>query len=273
MDFMADFAVPFPIIVIAELLGVPAEDRREFRAWSNALVRGIDAFGQNPEVVRQGQEADQALANYFDELIAQRRAKLRNDLISALIAAHDGNDRLSEEELIGMCQLLLIASHETTVNLLGNGLYLLLRHREQWELLLRRPELLESAIEEMLRYESPVQRGTARFAVAPPLEIAGQTVPAGQQVSAVIAAANRAPAHFAEPDRFDIIRQPNHHLAFGRGVHFCLGAPLARAEARIAFGQLLAGFPTLELVNGRASVGWQHLPARAESAARALVNR
>lgn len=168
MDFMADFAVPFPIIVIAELLGVPAEDRREFRAWSNALVRGIDAFGQNPEVVRQGQEADQALANYFDELIAQRRAKLRNDLISALIAAHDGNDRLSEEELIGMCQLLLIASHETTVNLLGNGLYLLLRHREQWELLLRRPELLESAIEEMLRYESPVQRGTARFAVAPP---------------------------------------------------------------------------------------------------------
>lgn len=177
-----------------------------------------------------------------------RRAEPRDDLISALAAARDGDDRLSEEELIGMCQLLLIAGHETTVNLLGNGLYLLLSHREQWELLLRHPELLESAVEEMLRYESPVQRATARFA-AVPVEIAGQTVPNGQQVSAVIAAANRDPAHFAEPDRFDITRQPNHHLAFGRGIHFCLGAPLARAEARIAFGQLLAGFPTLELVS------------------------
>lgn len=246
MEFMADFAIPLPIIVIAELLGVPLEDRYEFRAWSNDLVRGIDSMGQNPEAARKGEEAGLALNEYFAELLRQRRVQPRDDLMSGLVAARDGGDRLSEQELIGLCQLLLIAGHETTVNLLGNGLLTILRHRDQWERLQEHPEYLESAIEEMLRFESPVQRATFRFATAP-ITIAGQTIEAGQQVSALIGAANRDPAEFPEPDRFDVRRQPNRHLAFGRGIHFCLGAPLARTEARIAFGQLLADFPNMEL--------------------------
>jgi pimeloyl-[acyl-carrier protein] synthase len=251
MEFMAEFAVPLPIIVIAELLGVPPTDRREFRVWSNDLVRGIDAMGRNPDAAQKGQEAGLALANYFGKLFRQRRAQPQNDLMSALIAARDGQDTLSEEELIGMCQLLLIAGHETTVNLLGNGLLTLLRHPDQLTLLRRQPDLMESAIEEMLRFESPVQRGTTRFTIAS-LEIAGQTIAAGHQVSTVIGAANRDPAPFPDPDRFDITRQPNHHLAFGRGIHFCLGAPLARAEARIAFSQLLNDYLNLELATDTA---------------------
>jgi cytochrome P450 len=246
MEFMADFAIPLPIIVICELLGVPPEDRHVFRVWSNDLVRGIDAIGGNQDTARKGQEAGLALAAYFGKLFEQRRAQPQDDLMSALISARDGRDQLSEAELVGMCQLLLIAGHETTVNLLGNGLLTLLRHREQWELLQEQPELLESAIEEMLRYESPVQRATFRGTLQP-LTVAGQTIEAGQQVSAVIGAANRDPAAFPEPNRFDIRRRPNRHLAFGRGIHFCLGAPLARTEARIAFGQLLAGFRDMEL--------------------------
>lgn len=246
MEFMAGFAIPLPVIAIAELLGVPAGDRHEFRAWSNALLRGMDGIRANAEIAKKGEEANLALIGYLGTLVAQRRAAPRDDLISALIAAQDGGEQLSEEELVVMCRLLLIAAHETTVNLLGNGLLTLLQHREQWQLLRQQPELLPSAIEGMLRYESPVQRATIRFTTRS-LAIAGQTIPAGQQVSAVIGAANRDPAQFPEPDRFDITRQPNRHLAFGLGIHFCLGAPLARTEARIGFGQLLAGFPEMAL--------------------------
>lgn len=251
MEFMMDFAVPFPIIVIAELLGVPPDDRREFRAWSNALIRGIDAVGRGEDAQQKAMEAGQSLLIYMGALIQKRRAEPEDDLISALTVARDGADALSEDELVSMCQLLLIAGHETTVNLLGNGLLNVLRHRDQWELLRRHPDYLESAVEEMLRYESPVQRATARF-TSEPIEIAGQAIPPGQQVSAVIGAANRDPAHFADPDRFDITRQPNPHLAFGRGIHFCLGAPLSRAETRIAFGRLLAEFPGLMLASDSA---------------------
>jgi pimeloyl-[acyl-carrier protein] synthase len=246
MEFMADFAIPLPVIVIAELLGVPAEDQHAFRAWSNDVMRSIDGIRANEEIAKKGEEAGLALAGYFGTLVAQRRAAPRDDLLSALIAAQDGGEQLSAEELVGMCQLLLIAGHETTVNLLGNGLLTLLQHREQWQLLQQHPELLPGAIEEMLRYESPVQRATIRF-TGRSLAIAGQTLEPGQQVSAVIGAANRDPAHFPDPDRFDITRQPNRHLAFGLGIHFCLGAPLARTEARIGFGQLLANFPGMAL--------------------------
>jgi cytochrome P450 len=246
MEFMADFAVPLPIIVIAELLGVPPEDRAEFRVWTNNMMRGLDAISASAEIAKKAEEAGLALASYFAALFTERRAQPQDDLISGLIAARDGSDQLSEEELLGMCQLLLIAGHETTVNLLGNGLLTLLRHRQQWELLQQEPGLLDSAIEEMLRYESPVQRSTLRFTTEP-LTVAGQTIATGQQVSAVIGAANRDPAQFPAPDRFDIRRQPNRHLAFGRGIHFCLGAPLARTEARIAFSQLLDNFPGMEL--------------------------
>jgi cytochrome P450 len=245
-DFIADFALPLPVIVIAELLGVPAADHDRFGVWSNRVMASGDAVVGTEESLQQGMEAMVALAGYLAELIRQRRQQPREDLISALVTARDAGDRLSEEELLGTCVLLLIAGHETTVNLLGNGLLTLLRHPEQLALLKEHPESIPSAVEEMLRYESPIQRATPRFA-AQPFELAGQRIEQGQQVSAVIGAANRDPAHFPDPDRFDITRNPNRHLSFGHGIHFCLGAPLARVEARIAFGQILESLPDIRL--------------------------
>jgi cytochrome P450 len=251
MDFMSDFAVPLPIIVIAELLGVPQEDWAAFRAWSNDLARSFDAVNQTEEIRKKGEESGRMLIGYLSDLVRQRREQPRADLITGLVQARDGGDRLSEEELLEMCQLILIAGHETTVNLLGNGMLALLQNPDQAERLRQQPELLESAVEEMLRYESPVQRGTIRFTLAP-LEVAGQVIESGQQISAVIGSANRDPDQFPDPDRFDIARQPNRHLAFGRGIHFCLGAPLARTEARLAFDLLVHGFPALEMVDEKA---------------------
>lgn len=245
-DFIADYARPLPIMVIAELLGVPFEDHDRFSAWSDQIMMGSDSVLGGEEAMRKSQEAMASLVAYFTALIAQRRQQPRDDLISALIAARDAEDRLSEDELLGMCVLLLIAGHETTVNLIGNGLLTLLRHPDQLALLRQRPEYLTSAIEEMLRYESPVQRSTPRFA-AETFEIAGQRIERGQQISLMFGAANRDPAHFLEPDRFDITRHPNPHLGFGSGVHYCLGAPLARIEARVAFSHILEHLPAIRL--------------------------
>lgn len=248
MEFMADFALPLPVIVIAELLGVPPEERDTFHAWSNQMVTGVDAVRTNATKVQQSEEAGLALGQYFAELVRRRRAQPKEDLISALTQVRDVQDRLTENELLAMCMLLLIAGHETTVNLLGNGLLTLLRHPAQRALLQRQPDLLPSAIEEMLRFESPVQRATFRL-TTDAITIGGATIEQGQQVSAVIGAANRDPEQFPQPDNFDITRQPNRHLAFGLGVHFCLGAPLARTEARLGFARLLEQLPNLRLVN------------------------
>ncbi len=246
-DFIADYARPLPIMVIAELLGVPFEDHDRFSAWSDQIMTGSDSVLGGEEAARRSQEAMASLVAYFTALIAQRRQQPRDDLISALIAARDAEDRLSEDELLGMCVLLLIAGHETTVNLIGNGLLTLLRHPEQLALLRQHPEYLTSAIEEMLRYESPVQRSTPRFA-AETFEIAGQRIEQGQQISLMFGAANRDPAHFPDPDRFDITRHPNPHLGFGSGIHYCLGAPLARIEARVAFSHILEHLPAIRLM-------------------------
>jgi cytochrome P450 len=245
-DFIADYARPLPIMVIAELLGVPFEDHDRFSVWSDQIMAGSDSVLGSEDAVRASQEAMASLVAYFASLIEQRRQRPRDDLISALIAARDAEDRLSEDELLGMCVLLLIAGHETTVNLIGNGLLTLLRHPEQLNLLRRQPEYLTSAIEEMLRYESPVQRSTPRFA-AEPFAIGGERIEAGQQISLMFGAANRDPAHFSAPDRFDITRQPNPHLGFGMGIHYCLGAPLARIEARVAFTHILERLPAIRL--------------------------
>lgn len=245
-DFIADYARPLPIMVIAELLGVPFEEHDRFSAWSDQIMTGSDSVLGGEEAARKSQEAMASLVAYFTALIAQRRQQPRDDLISALIAARDAEDRLSEDELLGMCVLLLIAGHETTVNLIGNGLLTLLRHPEQLALLRHHPEYLTSAIEEMLRYESPVQRSTPRFA-AETFEIAGQRIEQGQQISLMFGAANRDPAHFSDPDRFDITRHPNPHLGFGSGIHYCLGAPLARIEARVAFSHILEHLPAIRL--------------------------
>jgi cytochrome P450 len=248
MDFMADFAMPLPVTLIAELLGVPHQDRDSFRAWSNAIITGTDAANPDQQGPEKLMYAMSSLANYFVALFEKRQREPKDDLISALITAHDAQDRLNMQELVGMCMLLLIAGHETTVNLLGNGLLTLLRHTDQFEHLKNHPEHMVSAIEEMLRYESPVQRATFRAAIDN-IEIGDKVVQAGDQLSAVIGAANRDPAQFPDADRFDVTRQPNRHLAFGLGLHFCLGAPLARTEGRIGFTRLLERLPSLRLAN------------------------
>lgn len=248
MDFIADFAISLPAIVIAELLGVPPEDRDKFHDWSEKVARGTVDELRTETAAKEGDEAGMALAYYFSDLFDLRRRQPAADLVSAFIAARDDQDRLTEIELMAMCMGLLIAGHTTTANLLGNGMLTLLRHPAQLALLQRQPDLMPSAVEEMLRYESPIQRATFRMTKVP-VEIGGTMVPEGQQVSAVIGAANRDPEVFAEPESFEITRHPNRHVAFGFGAHFCFGAPLARAQARLGFSRLLERLPNLRLAN------------------------
>ncbi len=246
MDFMAEFAMPLPITVIAEILGVPMEDRSLLHQLTAHLVTATDSDRTPEENGRMQMEAIEGLTAYFAELISKRRADLQEDILSALIQVHGAPGRLTSDELIGTAMLMLIAGHETTVNLFGNGLLTLLKRPEDLDTLTRRPELMPSAIEEMLRYESPVQQGTFRI-VAEPVEIGGKTLEPGSLVIALLGAANRDPELFPDPDRFDITRSPNRHLGFGIGIHFCMGASLARAEARIGFSRLLERLPGLQL--------------------------
>ena len=247
MEFISALANPLPAIVIAELLGVPAEDHDAFHTWSDHAVKSFDEL-PNKTDARKAYEAWLALSRYFTELIRKRRQEPKDDLISALVLARDAQDKLNETELLGMCMLLLVAGHTTTASLLGTGLLTLLRNPDQLALLKGNPDLMPSAVEEMLRYECPFQRATFRLAKEP-MTIGGVTIPAGQQVSGVLGAANRDPEVFPNPDKFDITRQPNRHLAFGYGIHFCFGAPLARAEARILFSKVLGQLPELRLVS------------------------
>ncbi|GHE01063.1 cytochrome P450 family protein [Streptomyces alanosinicus] len=239
-DLIASYAYPLPITVICELLGVPEIDREEFRKISTETVA--------PTTTQSGEAAVVRLAEYLTELIADKRSSgPADDLLSDLIrtTAEDG-DRLSPEELRGMAFLLLVAGHETTVNLIGNGLLALLTHPDQLAALHADMGLLDGAIEEMLRYDGPVQTATFRYA-AEPLEIAGVPIEQGDHVMVGLTASQRDAARYAEPDRFDIRRDPRGHLAFGHGIHFCLGAPLARLEGRTAIGTLLRRAPALAL--------------------------
>jgi cytochrome P450 len=247
MDVIADLAYPLPVTVICEMLGVPGGDRARFRQWSEAIARSLDAIAMpgDPEIVERGNAARRALADYFRALIAERRQAPRADLLSELIAAEEQGDRLSEPELLATCMLLFVAGHETTVNLIGNGLLALLRHPAELRRLREDPSLVESAVEELLRYDGPAQR-TGRMPSVD-VEIDGRTIRKGDLLLAVIGAANRDPAHFPEPDRLDLTRGDNHHLAFGWGIHFCLGASLARAEAQLAINTVLRRMPALAL--------------------------
>jgi len=247
MDLISDLAYPLPISVISELLGVPAKDRDLFRGWSADIARSLDAISlpTDPEVVERGNAARRALAGYFRTLVAERRRRPQRDLLSELIAVEEQGDKLSEEELMATILLLFVAGHETTVNLIGNGTLALLRHPDQLQALRRSPALIGSAIEELLRYDAPVQR-SGRMPNTD-VELGGKTIPKGALVLGLIGAANRDPAHFAEPDRLDITRADNRHLAFGWGIHFCLGAPLARAEAQAAIGTIARRLPELAL--------------------------
>ena len=240
MDIMADLAYPLPVLVICELLGVPAKDRDLFKEWSGDVARTLDPI-QTPEMVAKGHAVVESMATYFRGLIATLRKNPQGDILSAMIAAEEQGDRLSEDELLANCILLFSAGHETTVNLIGNGLLALCRNPEQKHLLQENPSLIQSAVEEFLRYDGPVQL-TGR-STKDDIEIGGKLIPAGDRVMTVLAAANRDPAQFSDPDRLDITRKDNHHVALGQGIHFCLGAALARAEGQIAIGTFLRRMP------------------------------
>jgi cytochrome P450 len=247
MDLIDDFAYPLPVIVICEMLGVPVEDRERFRQWGLDIARGLDAIMLPPdsEVTQRSAVARTALTEYFRALIAERRAAPRADMLSGLIAAEEAGDKLSEEELLATCILLLVAGHETTVNLIGNGTLALLRHPDQLRKLRENPALIGTAIEELLRYDGPVQR-TARIP-SEDVVIGGRTIAKGEMVMPFIGAADRDPSQFPDPDRLDITRQDNRHIAFGLGIHFCLGAPLARLEGQLAINTLVQRLPKLAL--------------------------
>jgi cytochrome P450 len=244
IDAVTDLAIPLPVIVIAEVLGVPREDRGRFKAWSSDIAGTLAGPFQPQDVLDRAQKSSIELAEYFREQIDLRRREPREDLLSALVQAEEQGDLLSEDELLATCVLLLVAGNETTTNLIGNGMLLLLRNPDQRRLLQADPALLPAAVEEMLRYDGPAQM-TSRIA-AEDLELRGQRVEKGQVLLAILGAANHDPAQFPDPERFDVRRQNNRHLAFGYGIHYCIGGPLAIAEAQVAFETLLRRFPEPE---------------------------
>jgi cytochrome P450 len=246
VDLMPGYALLLPVLVICELLGVPADDRDDFVGWSNAMV---DSGGDEMDAATK-------LHGYLSALIETKRAHPDDALISALIEDAD-DDRLSHEELVAMAMMLLIAGHETTVNLIGNGLLALLTHPTQRDLLRDRPELLPAAVEEFLRFDSPVHSTPARFA-AEDVEYAGVTIPAGAVVILSLAAANRDPDRFPGADELRVDRDAAGHTAFGHGLHHCLGAQLARIEGQEAIGALLAARPEMTLAADPAELAYRH---------------
>ena len=249
VDLLASFAFPLPITVICELLGVPVADRDEFRAWSATIVSNT----VTPEVFM---EDATAMVRYFKALLAAKRQKPADDLLSALILARDEGDRLRENELVSMVFLLLVAGHETTVNLIASGMLALMLNPGEFGRLRADRSLLGGAVEELLRYVNPVNHATYRFA-SEPVEIGGMRIGRGEPVVVALSSANRDPSRYAEPDRLDLGRDSSGHLAFGHGIHYCLGAPLARLEAEIAFGGLLERFGSITLAVPAESLRWR----------------
>lgn len=255
MDLSAEYAFPLPITVIAEMLGVPTADQERFRNWTDAIV--IPAL--EPEDVERFFEQMGEFVAYLQDLFAERRARPREDLVSALLRARDEGDALSEDELFGTVVLLIVAGHETTVGLIGNAVLNALAHPDQLTLLRDDPSLLPAAIEEALRYDGPVERALNRWA-ATDVEIDGQTIRRGETVILILNAADRDPDRFPEPDRLNLTRPDLRHLAFGRGSHYCLGAPLARLETEIALETLFRRLPGLRLAVRRDELEWRATP-------------
>ncbi|MDJ0849313.1 MAG: cytochrome P450 [Myxococcota bacterium] len=247
-DVIERVAKPIPTVVIAELLGIDPGRHERFKAWSDATIVVAFSPANDPEDLKRAEEAYAALDAFFRGEIEQRRGRPGDDLISAMLRAEEAGDRLSDDEIVSQCELLLLAGNLTTTDLIGNGVMALLRHPGELAKLRARPELMKNAVEEMLRYDSPVTN-SGRIAHED-MEIAGEKVCQGESLSVSLAAANRDPAIYPEPDRFDIEREDVHHQAFGGGRHFCLGAHLARLEAQETLAVLLARFPRLELGPG-----------------------
>lgn len=253
VDLLSEFALVLPMTVISEMLGVPEKERAKFRRFMlhlldgppSGLVRLVTGLSNNIRMI-----------HYLDRLIALKRAEPDDGLITALVAAEQAGDRLSPDELVGMVFLLLLAGHETTVNLVGNGVLALLDNRDQLERLHADPGLIKTAVEELLRYTNPVEHGVVRHAKED-VEIGGVRIAKSERVVLMLSAANRDEAVFDDGERLDIARDPNRHLAFGLGIHFCLGAPLARMEGAIALNALIQKFPDIQLAIPRDQVRWR----------------
>ncbi|MDX1520972.1 MAG: cytochrome P450 [Anaerolineae bacterium] len=252
MDVMADVALPFPVSVICDLLGIPRAEQDQVADWSQAIIspgRHRLSYGRRRKKVR-------AFVDYLRAMFADRRVHPRDDLVTALVQAEQGGDTFTETELSSMVALLLVTGHETTVNLIGNGVLALLLHPEQLARLKAEPDLLDKAIEELLRYDGPVETSTTRWARRD-VEFRGHLIKRGDIVRVVLTSANRDAAHFENPDQLDLSRVANKHLGFGHGIHYCLGAPLARLEGRIALNTLLQRLPNLRLAVPVEQLRWR----------------
>jgi cytochrome P450 len=247
MDLITDFAYPLPITVISEMLGIPVADRTSFRTWTRAIMN----------MQEESLPAMKAFLHYIQSLLAEKRAHPGNDLTSELVQVQENGDQLSENELVSMIFLLIVAGHETTVNLIGNGTLALLQHPDQLRLLRADPSLLPTAVEELLRYTAPVSLSDERWA-SEDILLHGKVIRKGELVHAALIAANADEQQFSDPTVLDITRRENQHLAFGKGMHFCLGAPLARLEGQIAFGTLLRRLPDLHLAVDPAQLTWKN---------------
>jgi cytochrome P450 len=254
-DLMNDFAGPLPVIVIAEMLGVPPEEHAQFKTWSNQIIEGGRGTFRGTAPGEQVKATSGELRGYLANQIERRRREPGADLITALVQAHDEGGALAADELLAFVVLLLLAGNETTTNLIGNGTLALMRHHDQLLRLRGDLALMPSAIDEMLRFDSPVQ-STVRTCAAP-ANVGGTEVAAGELLFVILAAANHDPARFPNPDSFDVARAPNDHLAFGEGIHFCLGANLARIEGAIAISSMLERFPKLQILNREAPLEYR----------------
>ncbi|WP_337031620.1 cytochrome P450 [Paenibacillus illinoisensis] len=251
MNLIDEYAFPLPIIVISEILGVPVEDQDKFRVWSNSI---IDA--SSSDHAEMFEQHAKEFTEYLTDWFAKVRKNPGKDLISQLVIAEESGQQLTENELLGVVSLLIIAGHETTVNLIGNGVLALLEHPEQRDLLIQKPELIHNAVEEMLRYNGPVEFSTSRWALED-VEFRGQKIAKGELVIVALDSANRDTETFKDADIFDITREKSQHLAFGKGIHLCLGAPLARLEGEIAISTLLARYPEIQLQTDVTELEWR----------------
>ncbi|KQY94395.1 cytochrome P450 [Paenibacillus sp. Root52] len=252
IDLIEEYAFPLPLIVICEMLGVPLKDQDKFQLWSNTIMESVN----NPQMSQESDQVMKAFVDYLRGLIAERRKELKEDLISDLINVEEAGDKLSEQELYALVFVLIIAGHETTVNLIGNGILALLEHPEQKQLLIDEPNMIQATVEEVLRFNGPAEVSNVRWATED-IELDGHHIRQGDMMFVALSSANRDSRKFEEPDAFDITRKVNDHISFGKGVHYCLGAPLARLEGEIAIISLLQKLPEMKLNTGSHLLEWR----------------